>query len=45
MAKNYLKPEVQVTDITLSSMILAGSGVGSSSGAGKLNDIPTDEQW
>ena len=48
MTKQYIQPEVQVTNINLSSVILAGSagaGGGSSSAPIIHSGIPTDEQW
>ena len=47
MTKQYIQPEVQVTNINLSSVILAGSaGAGGSSSAPIIHSgIPTDDQW
>ena len=47
MKKQYIQPEVQVTNINLSSVILVVSmGGGGSSGAPIIHSgIPTDEQW
>ena len=43
--KLYNQPEVEVTQIALESIILAGSCAGGS-GAGKVNTgIDTDDQW
>ena len=43
MTKTYIQPEVQVTQIALASIVLAGS---SASGDMNINSgIPTDEQW
>ena len=44
--KIYNQPEVQVAQIALESMVLAGSPAGPASGGGQLNPgIPTDDQW
>lgn len=46
MKKLYNQPEVQVAHIALESMVLAGSPEPApGSGAGKINGIPTDDQW
>ena len=46
MKKLYNQPEVQVAPIALESMVLAGSPApASGGGAGKVNDISTDDQW
>ena len=44
MKKNYNQPEVQVAQIALASVVLAGS----SAPSGDMNinpGIPTDDQW
>ena len=41
MKKNYINPEVQVAQITLESMVLAGSPAGDTMG---INNIEGD-QW
>ena len=43
--KMYIQPEVQTDSVVLSSMILVGSPAAGGNGAGKINPIPTDEQW
>ena len=43
MTKTYIQPEVQVAQIALASIVLAGSGT--PSGDMGLSDIPTDDQW
>ena len=46
MKKHYNQPAVQVAQIALESMVLAGSPAGPASGGGQLNPgIPTDDQW
>ena len=44
--KHYNQPEVQVAQIALESMVLAGSPAGPASGTDKINTgIETDDQW
>ena len=42
MKKLYNQPEVQVAQIALESMVLAGSPA---AGDMNVNNIPTDDQW
>ena len=44
MKRVYYQPQVQVTNISLSSQVLVGSP-GGSSNAPAIHNIPTDEQW
>ena len=44
--KIYNQPEVQVAQIALESMVLAGSPAGPARGTDKINTgIETDDQW
>jgi hypothetical protein len=45
MKKLYNQPEVNVAQINTMSIICASAAPIGGSGAGKLNTIPTDEQW
>ena len=46
MKKNYINPEVQVAQIALESMVLAGSSAPAPAGDMEINTgIPTDDQW
>ncbi|MBR6492789.1 MAG: hypothetical protein IKT13_02530 [Paludibacteraceae bacterium] len=45
MKTKYIQPSVQVTNICLSSLILAGSAAAANSNTMGLNNIDTDDQW
>jgi hypothetical protein len=46
MEKNiYQQPSVTVVDITMVQTLCASPTPGTVSGADKLNDIPTNDQW
>jgi hypothetical protein len=42
--KLYYQPEIQIASIELGAVVLAGSVI-DNSGAGKVNPIPTNDQW
>lgn len=45
MKTKYIQPSVQVTNICLSTALLAGSAAAANSNTMGLNNIDTDDQW
>lgn len=45
MKRNYKQPEVQVTLLASMPVMQITSPVVPDNGAGKMNDLPTNDQW